>query len=301
MTSTQLSQAQQSAEPVSYDLPWGTLRGLQWGNPTGQPILALHGWLDNCHSFLPVADTFIASALAQDYRLIALDWAGHGHSDHRPAGNYYHFIDYVYDIWYLIEQQQWSAVHLLGHSMGGFVANMLAAVAPQSVATLTTIEAFGLLAGVPNETAASIRKGFTSRWQQQSKRRPRYPDIASAINARVIAGDVEREHAEMLVMRGLQSTEAGDYQFRADGFLRVLSPFRITVEQVSDVMASIECPFHVVLGDQGHQQLSQALSQWQTCVPQLQLHKVAGGHHVHMQQPQAIIDVITSEILANKR
>src|SRR5690554_384583 len=196
-------QARQSAEPVSFEMPWGVIRGLAWGKADAKPLLALHGWLDNAHSFVPIADAFLASDLAADYQLIALDWAGHGLSDHRPAGNYYPFIDYVYDIWHICQQQQWSQVTILAHSMGAYVANMLAGIEPKLVRMLLAVEAFGLLASTVEDTHNDLREGFASRWQQQHKHRPHYRSIETAVTARVQAGDFERDLAALLVERGL--------------------------------------------------------------------------------------------------
>ena len=52
------------------------LAGLQWPGE-GEPVLALHGWLDNAASFQPLAEPL-------GHPLVALDFAGHGHSEHRP-------------------------------------------------------------------------------------------------------------------------------------------------------------------------------------------------------------------------
>ena len=33
----------------------GRIQALRFGNPNGAPVLALHGWLDNAASFVPMA------------------------------------------------------------------------------------------------------------------------------------------------------------------------------------------------------------------------------------------------------
>lgn len=286
-------QARQNAEPVVFQSPWGVIRGLAWGNPHGKPLLALHGWLDNAHSFMPVADAFMASPLAHTYRLIAIDWAGHGHSDHRPTGNYYPFMDYVYDLWYLCQQQQWSKLTIVAHSMGAYIANMFAGIEPQRVDHLLAIEAFGLLASSANETTSDLRQGFESRWRQQDKKRPHYRDLNTAIAARTHAGDFSRQLAALLVERGIEQIAEHDFRFRADGQLRLKSPVRLTADQIADVLSHITCTFDVVLGTAGHERLHQAIKRWSPFVKQLKVHELEGGHHVHMEQPAAIIELLS--------
>lgn len=282
------ARAQQFAEPVAFELPWGSLRGLRWGRTDVQPQLALHGWLDNAHSFLPIAAEFLRSQADQEHGLVALEWAGHGHSDHRPTGNHYYFIDYVYDLWELLEQQQWQQCNFLAHSMGAFVANMLAGIDPDKVANLYAVEAFGLLAAPPEQTATDLLKGFHSRHEYRNKRRPEYPDLQRAVAARAAAGDFSGELAELLVRRGIAQNKSGSWRFRADGRVRVESPFRLTPEQIANVLEQIRCPFKLIRGDKGFNHVDEHLQLWQAAVPQLEVEVMAGGHHVHMEQPAAM-------------
>ena len=55
----------------------GVIQALQFGNPNGKPVLALHGWLDNAASFIPMAP-YLA-----EHNLVAIDMLGHGGSTHR--------------------------------------------------------------------------------------------------------------------------------------------------------------------------------------------------------------------------
>jgi pimeloyl-ACP methyl ester carboxylesterase len=284
-------QAQQLAEPVCFELNWGSVRGLAWGDKQAKPLLALHGWLDNAHSFLPIAAVFLSSSLAQSHRLIAVDWAGHGHSDHRPAGNYYPFIDYVYDLWQLCEQQGWVHIDVVAHSMGAYAANMLAGIDPMRIQNLLMVEAFGLLATPAEETAKDMRKGFISRWQQQQKQPPHYPDLETGVRARQAAGDFSKEIAALLVERGIDQLANGEFRFRADGQLRGLSPVRLTADQIGHVLSEISCNIELILGEQGHTRLLKALELWQHKVPQLKIHRLQGGHHVHMEQSAAVISL----------
>ena len=68
----------EGAEPIELDVGRGnTLRGRAWGPKDGERWLVLHGWLDNCASM-----DYLCPLMNGANRLVCLDVAGHGHSDH---------------------------------------------------------------------------------------------------------------------------------------------------------------------------------------------------------------------------
>ncbi|PTC01119.1 alpha/beta hydrolase, partial [Thalassospira xiamenensis] len=98
-------------------------------------------------------------------------------------------------------------------------------------------------------------------------------------------GDFSEALARLLVERGIEHCADGKWRFRADGRVRVASPFRLTAEQIGAVLASIACPYTLVRGEQGFNHIDEHLAHWRDAVPQLQIEVLPGGHHVHMEQP----------------
>ncbi len=80
-----------------------TYAGIEWGEPDGYPILALHGWLDNALSFSVLAP------FLSEYRLIALDLSGQGLSDHRSLDATYH-IGMTYRSYYRLSRR-WGSIN----------------------------------------------------------------------------------------------------------------------------------------------------------------------------------------------
>ena len=72
-------------EPRELRVPvaWGELAGLRLENPGRPAVLALHGWLDNAASFVPMLPWL------SGLDLLLLDLPGHGHSSHLPPGAEY--------------------------------------------------------------------------------------------------------------------------------------------------------------------------------------------------------------------
>src|SRR5690606_39616279 len=101
---------------LSFHVDGLQIAAVEWGEPSGLPVLALHGWLDNCASFDALAP------LLQGAHVIALDMAGHGQSAHRPGTSPYNIWDDVAEIFAIADQLGWSRFGLLGHSRGAIIA-----------------------------------------------------------------------------------------------------------------------------------------------------------------------------------
>jgi pimeloyl-ACP methyl ester carboxylesterase len=96
------------------------LHYLEWGNPAGEPLVLVHGFLDQAHSW----KRFVAALQEQTQEplwVIAPDCRGHGDSDWVGAGGYYHFPDYVRDLDVIVQKLGVRTIKLIGHSMGGTI------------------------------------------------------------------------------------------------------------------------------------------------------------------------------------
>ena len=87
----------------------------------GPPLLLLHGFTGAGHSWLEHLP-----GLAHDYRLICPDILGHGYSDSPPQPASYRMPAVAADLIDLLEQLGIGRAHLLGYSMGGRLALMMA-------------------------------------------------------------------------------------------------------------------------------------------------------------------------------
>lgn len=124
---------------IEYDLPPAPrglrLRVCRWGPEQGRPVLILHGFLEQGAAWHEVARRLDRPVHAPDHR-------GHGLSEHVGAGGFYHFWDYVADTDHLLRALA-EPVDLVGHSMGGAIATLLAATRPAQVRRLALIEGLG--------------------------------------------------------------------------------------------------------------------------------------------------------------
>ena len=273
-------------EEICYDINEVSLHGLACGDDNQPITLCLHGWLDNAASFLPLMPYL------PNRKLIALDWPGHGFSSHRSHDAHYHFIDWVYDLVQLFEVTGWQQIDIVAHSMGGMVATAFAAAFPEKVNSLTLLDSIGFVSDKPENTTEQLRKGLKSRVLGQKKQKNKHSSIESAVQARVAVSDMAFEQAQLIVKRGLVQQEGG-YIWRADSRLRNTSPYRLSVEQAKQLMSDVKCPVNLVYGEQGLDMVHLGIKEFSTLYHDLSLHKIAGGHHVHMEQPELVAQKIT--------
>ncbi|MFT5675025.1 MAG: pimeloyl-ACP methyl ester carboxylesterase [Paraglaciecola sp.] len=258
-----------------------TLRGLAFGDPQKPIILALHGWLDNAASFVPIAEHL------SDYYIIAIDITGHGLSDHRSPDCHYHLMDYVYDLHDLVESQGWQNFILLGHSMGGIIASIYSSCFSERVSHYISIESFGPIAKEPESSPTQLRDSIENRLKMSKSKAQHPTTLQRTIDARVKVGDLNIDSATLLVNRNVEQI-GDDFRFRTDRRLRSISSLRVTETQAEAFMRAITCPTLVINGDRGYEMMKKVLNARKTWTANLTCRECQGGHHLHMDNPEPV-------------
>lgn len=96
------------------------------------PLVLLHGMLGSSRNWLTAGRD-----LAARYHVLAPDLRNHGLSPHAPT---HHYADLVDDVLGWLDAQDLGRVRLVGHSMGGKVAMLLACRHPGRVGQLTVVD-----------------------------------------------------------------------------------------------------------------------------------------------------------------
>lgn len=262
-------------EEIRLNLPHIELAAHLYGPEDGQPVIALHGWLDNAASFSRLAPKL------SGVRILALDFAGHGHSAHRAAGAGYQLWDYALDVLLVAEQMGWSRFSLLGHSMGAIVSILLAGAMPQRIARLALIDGLipylGDAAGSPRKLGEALQ----AQLDLPNKRKPVYEKVEQAVAARMKGvGAVSREAAERLAQRGLMPVPGG-FTWRTDARLTLPSPLRFTRAHSEAFLAAVQCPVELVLAEGGMLNGELPLLALLENLP-FNVTRLAGGHHLHL-------------------
>lgn len=249
------------------------------------PVVAFHGWLDNCNSF-DILMPHIFKRTNQNLVILALDAAGHGLSDHRPfpAGYMQHL--YLRDAMEVLnEQLGWERYFLIGHSAGGALASLVAATFPEQVLGLMAIESIGVLTRKPESGPAMLRQYVLDLRKLNEKRLPAYRSFEQAIEVRIqgaTQGGLSQEGAEALVERNLVLVE-NKFQWRTDPLLRTPSGFYYTEAAAEMYLKSIKCPVLFVAGTEAKLELPwiDLETRWSWLQCRKYASQFEGGHHLH--------------------
>ncbi|MGY1640448.1 alpha/beta fold hydrolase [Geodermatophilus sp. SYSU D00703] len=178
------------------------LHVVEQGDPTGTPVVLVHGWPDSWFSWssvLPSVDPRL--------RAVAFSQRGFGESDRPPAG--YALDRYADDLVALCDALGIARTHLVGHSFGSFVARHAAERHPDRVDRLVLIgsadrmgdslveEVRAAIADLPDEVPDDFAREFAA----STVHRPVPPEFFDALVAesRKAPGWVYRESWEGLV------------------------------------------------------------------------------------------------------
>lgn len=134
----------------------GKLVWLQGGNPAGEPVLLLHGFGASKENWLPLLPFLI-----RRYQLFIPDLPGWGES-HFCADTLYGLDHQVARLADWMQRKLPGPVHVVGSSMGGGIAGLLAARHPALVKSITLMNAAGVAGRESTRFERGLQQGRNS-------------------------------------------------------------------------------------------------------------------------------------------
>ena len=180
--------AQSPSEPAArvslVTLPDGvTLEYVERGDKAGLPIVFLHGITDSWRSFERVLPE-----LPRSVRAIAISQRGHGNSSRPDTG--YKFKNFADDVHAFLDAMDIPSAVIVGHSMGGLVAQQFAIDRPgrtMAVVIMGSSPAMGrneVVRGLVQEVSAMadpIDPTFVREFQESTLARPVPPGFMTMV------------------------------------------------------------------------------------------------------------------------
>lgn len=226
----------------------------------GQPLIALHAHWMEALTFTP-----LVAALAPEWRVIALDQRGHGHSDHTQT---YTREDYLGDLAALFEHLKLKKAVLLGNSLGGVNAYQFAARHPERVRALV-IEDIGTEIG--DDTS------FALAWVGIFKTRE---ELAERIGPRIAP----------YLQDSFRQTPHG-WRLAFDPHDMVKSQTSLNGNYWADWLAT-SCPALLIRGVESRVTKPEHIEQMALRRPNTQLKVLEGGHVIHASHPAVFAQAV---------
>ncbi|MEW5251290.1 alpha/beta fold hydrolase [Microbulbifer discodermiae] len=250
----------------------------QWGPIDGVPVIALHGWLDNCASFDRLAP------LLHGVKLIAVDMAGHGRSYHRSRDANYNIWEEVEDVVGIAQALGLRRFSLLAHSRGAIAAMLTAGAFPDRVERLALID--GLVPPpIDSSEAPQILAHAVAQRTRYGARKPRrFDSLQQAVEARRKGiFPLSEQAAQRLTERGTKALDDG-FSWSSDPRLMATSTAKLTRDQVAAFLdCTREVPIRLVLARDGIADMIERLRPLLERYPHIAVQEMAGGHHLHME------------------
>ncbi len=225
------------------------LHYLDWGNPDAPHVLLIHGVQDHCHSW-----DWVAQELATDYHVVAPDLRGHGDSEWAMGGSYA-YVDFVFDLIQLVDQEQLHPVHVVGHSFGGALACLFAGLFPDKTASLVSVEGIG---GHPAFDSRGEPRKRILDWIDHTRslagRQPRRYESMRDAQARMQATNthLSEEQAHHLTAHGSNRNEDGTFTWKFDNYTHSRAPYHIPLSDTAKLWEQIACPTLLLNSDNGY-------------------------------------------------
>lgn len=264
---------------------FGSLAALRHGRPGACPVLALHGWLDNAASYLP-----LSRHLGTDLDLVAVDFPGHGLSPHRSVDASYLFVDWVREVFAAADALNWNKFHILGHSMGAGVAALAAVADPVRVLSVLGLDGFMPVTSEANELAARLRDYL--RDSLRERRQISFPSEQDALAIRARAGEFEHQRGlEEIVARNIVLKD-GRWHLRSDRRLMTHNPLRLNEEQLDLLARDLKIPVHIIVAENGLFFVKTQVSRLGPQMSQFSTETIPGFHHAHLDAPERLAPLI---------
>lgn len=266
---------------------------LEWGDPAGEPLILVHGYLDLAYSWKWLVEA-LQRETAQPLWIVAPDCRGHGDSGWVGAGGYYHFPDYVFDLDRVICSLGITSGKLIGHSMGGTISLLYSGAFPERVSRLVLIEGVG-----PPGMDFSDAPPRMKKWIAEVRERGRH-HFREYTSIEAGAGQLRQTNPRLsdalaldLARAAMTQNDRGKWVWKFDPLHRTMAPQPFYTRQALEFLRRIECPVLIVDGRESRQRKRTDKQERYDAIGNHQRAVIDdAGHMVHQDNPRQLAKVL---------
>ncbi len=238
-----------------------TIHFAEKGDESRIPTIFLHGYVDSWRSF-----SGVLSELPPEFHCIAIDLRGHGDSD-KPASGY-GISDFTDDLVLFMNILGLKQVNIVGHSMGSFIAQSLAANYPR------LIERLVLIGSAPSAADNKVLQEIKA--DSDSLRDPVDRNFVVAFQAP--ANPISKKALDMIVSESMK-VPARVWQGALSGLLEA---------NHRPLLRRIAAPTLIIWGNQDGIFLRRDQEELLAEIGDSRLKEYDAGHALHWEQPSEV-------------
>lgn len=257
-----------------------------WNPKNNNPVLCLHGKMDNAASF------DLLAPLLPNIQLVAVDFPGTGLSTHYPNGVVPHWKNDAFLLLHVIQALGWEKFDIIAHSLGSFLATTLAIAKPNQVRKLVFLDVLGPTVNLIENGPAFLLRDIETYLTYEHWQRTVFLNQESAIKDRMNIGNISYQGAQALVQRGTKQDKDG-WHWTYDPRLRCVSSTIPYEDELRAMFHAIDASVCLIRAKQGVSYPEEVFQGRVNSIKNLITYEVKGGHHVHMDDPIPVAKIIS--------
>lgn len=236
---------------------------------------------------------------------LVIEFPGHGFSSPIPHGMVYQYETFLYVLLFVIKKFNWKRVSLLGHSLGAMISYTFAATFPDRCEMVISIDL------IKPDTVArqfdaklfirDIKHLYIADKRNQENSEPpsyTYNDLIKRRHAnKTFSMDIES--IPFLMNRGSlpSKSDPNKYYYSCDARLKEFE-IMIPIDVYDDMATRVISPFcfikarHSLFPETEYLRIIENMQS----NPDFEMHRVDGGHHVHLDDPEAVATIASKFI-----
>lgn len=279
----------------------------EWGDPKSNNIaICVHGLSRNSRDF-----DYLASAIADKYRVICIDVAGRGKSEWLSDKSKYDYDTYVSDVIKLLDHLGIRKFDWVGTSMGGIIGMLIAARYPHIVKSLV-LNDIGPI--IPGNAIERILSYVGSSYEFHNK-----IDAERALRERLATfGIKQEEHWKHLMTHSIIKKLNGKYTFTYDpdiiptpklvnkltGMMKKIMPGEKKADfpdvNLFDIWTKITCPILALRGKNSDVLTKEVATQMKSSKDNIRIVEFEDVGHAPMLMEEEQIQLVRRWLLKKK-
>ncbi|CAB3381410.1 Hypothetical predicted protein [Cloeon dipterum] len=278
-------------EEIRVPVPWGHIAGKWWGPQDKQPVIALHGWQENCSSFDP-----LMKILPADLSILALDMPGNGLSSWFKTQGTFHVLEDVVGLRAVIKHLNCKKpIRFLCHSYSIGIGFTYASSFPTEVDRTMGIDMMKPMSMNPNTLTKHGGQGLDKLVDyhlNESNKEATLEEHAAQYRKGTM-NSMSMEHAKLLMERmTVVNPATGLYTISRDPRIKIQFYYSFPNEFICEMAKQLKCKILFLKASKGLVFESPKVIKEVVDVIEkstdVMFAEVDGTHHVHMEKPHLI-------------